>query len=380
MGLFDLNDTKELGVFKRESTGKRKVLIDFSHLSHRNIFVAQSKIVYNKAQIIQDVSKYKEIIKGDIDKSAIVTDMYFHLMLNSIVALKKKFKISSEDIYICIDSYSWRKDFYKEYKAHRAKAKKDSDLDWSLFYGVQNELLGILSNTTKINCIGVKYAEADDIIFTLARKFSNEGYETIVSTSDKDLKQCMMYKNVRMWDPMKQEEVSGFTEKQLMHHILIGDSSDNIPSIKDGCEFTDQFITFLKTKNIFLQDVYEVTKLEIFNSIKDEFIKSLKLKDCDEFQKLYKPGRFAEKTADKLMLQPNGGFNEIFSHEVIKRNFFRNRKLIDMRKIPYFVKQSIIDTFDDMNFEKKNDMFSLQDWMVLHKLKQIQKDISFLLT
>lgn len=82
--------------------------------------------------------------------------------------------------------------------------------------------------------------EADDVIGTLARQATEQGYETVIVSADKDLKQ-LLNEHVTMYDPAKNrfhtaasfEEEKGIPPKQLPELMgLWGDSSDNIPGVE----------------------------------------------------------------------------------------------------------------------------------------------------
>ena len=84
--------------------------------------------------------------------------------------------------------------------------------------------------------------EADDVIGTLARLATQEGLETFIVTSDKDLLQ-LVAKNVRVLNPTKGdllidekkvEELMGVPPSQVADVMaLMGDSIDNIPGARD---------------------------------------------------------------------------------------------------------------------------------------------------
>ncbi len=82
-------------------------------------------------------------------------------------------------------------------------------------------------------------AEADDIIGTLAARAEAEDFEVVLVTADKDFAQ-LVSQNVRIWDPMKDEEMGPVEietkwgvppEKFVDIQALMGDSTDNIPGV-----------------------------------------------------------------------------------------------------------------------------------------------------
>lgn len=82
--------------------------------------------------------------------------------------------------------------------------------------------------------------EADDLMFSLARDFSQQGHEVVIVTSDKDMRQAVT-NNITIFDPFKNEifdtvaieKKYGFSiEKLPFYFALIGDASDNIPGVR----------------------------------------------------------------------------------------------------------------------------------------------------
>lgn len=336
---------------------KTILLIDYSMLVYRALFVAR--------------------IQGD--KPQQYKGLFFHHVLNLLQQTMTKYKVQAKDVYICKDSkFNWRKEVYKDYKANRKKNRNEDDFDWNEFFEIKKELDIILDTETKLKNIEVHGAEADDILYVLAKEFNSYNIDTkiVVITSDKDLKQVIRHGAV-YYDPMKKIEIKDFNEASMMNHILIGDKADNIPSIKEETEFTLEFLTFLKNNSIFIEDVKEVQNLEVFESILEKFKNT---KDyTDNKVQVYKKARFGEKTAQKAI--KNGIDDFLNENELYKEHFERNKILIDMDYIPKDIQESILEKF---NTEKNNDtkisMFGLQDFMVKYKLKAVQKVIFKFLT
>lgn len=127
----------------------------------------------------------------------------------------------------------FRHELYAEYKANRPPVPEELKQQ---FEPVKTMLtrLGIRVEVSE-------YAEADDYIASLAKKYSAERPVVIIGM-DKDLKQCLN-DNVVMWDPASKEEKivtmqsfsaeTGLQPQQWADvQALIGDSADNIPGIK----------------------------------------------------------------------------------------------------------------------------------------------------
>ena len=126
---------------------------------------------------------------------------------------------------------TFRHDLYPAYKANRDAAPED--LVEQIPY--MHRVIEVL----RIPLLVQPGAEADDIIGTLAARAEEEGYEVVLVTADKDFAQ-LVSENVRIWDPMKDEEMGPAEieakwgvppEKFVDIQALMGDTADNIPGV-----------------------------------------------------------------------------------------------------------------------------------------------------
>lgn len=125
-----------------------------------------------------------------------------------------------------------RHEAYPEYKANRKKMDDDfkTQIPWT------QDIVEKLS----IPNIVVPTYEADDIIYTLAKKYGQDKDVKIdIYSSDKDLKQ-LLTDNVFCVDAMKGVRTTkesfvkeyGFEPKYVLEYLaLIGDSADNIKGV-----------------------------------------------------------------------------------------------------------------------------------------------------
>lgn len=129
---------------------------------------------------------------------------------------------------------TFRHDMYQEYKANREKAPDDLH--------AQTPIVEEILEALKIQIVRRDKYEADDIIFTLAKKCEEESRKCYVLSSDKDLMQFVS-ENIKMLisNPSGYEEigVDGVVEKlgvrpeQVVDYLaLIGDTADNVPGVK----------------------------------------------------------------------------------------------------------------------------------------------------
>ena len=123
-----------------------------------------------------------------------------------------------------------RHEKYQDYKATRKPMPPD--LVQQLPY------IRKVCDVFQVPVIGYEGYEADDVIGTLSRKASEQGLETFIVTSDKDMLQ-LVSESIHVLDTMKDnlvldrskvEEKMGVHPDQIVDLLgLWGDSSDNIP-------------------------------------------------------------------------------------------------------------------------------------------------------
>ncbi|MDY6934445.1 MAG: DNA polymerase I [Spirochaetota bacterium] len=139
---------------------------------------------------------------------------------------------------------SFRFRLYPEYKANRQKMPDDlrPQID---------EIKNMLS-IMGIMCIVEEDYEADDVLGTIAKKYSGKDIEVVLVTGDKDAYQLVndnvkIYANKRGITEFEIYDVKGVTEKlgirpdQVIDYMaLMGDSTDNIPGVLGIGEKTAQ--------------------------------------------------------------------------------------------------------------------------------------------
>ena len=126
---------------------------------------------------------------------------------------------------------TFRNDIYPEYKANRPPMPDD--------LREQIEPLHELIRARGLPLICVEGVEADDIIGTMSREATEQGYRVVISTGDKDMAQ-LVNANVSLINTMNNHfmDEAGVVEKfqvrpdQIIDYLaLMGDASDNIPGV-----------------------------------------------------------------------------------------------------------------------------------------------------
>lgn len=174
-----------------------------------------------------------------------------HLLFTSVLMNAKKFAASKTNpIVMALDKKPyWRHDYFREnigrfvdlganpkaaeYKGGRTK---DSDIPWDKIYEVLDDCLETITNHSDFHVVGVRGAEADDVIAVACRYAVSIGQEVDVVSSDKDFQQLHRPDiGVRVWDPMK-KAYRPVLDVELVKrlHAISGDGGDNVPPIKRG--------------------------------------------------------------------------------------------------------------------------------------------------
>lgn len=125
---------------------------------------------------------------------------------------------------------TFRHDIFPDYKANRPPMPED--------LVVQLPYIKKVTRGFNIETVELQGYEADDLIGTAARAAVEQGYEVVVVSADKDLKQ-LVSDDVIMLDPMKDKvfdvnaiRETGIEPAQLIDVMgLSGDTSDNVPGV-----------------------------------------------------------------------------------------------------------------------------------------------------
>lgn len=250
--------------------------------------------------------------------------MWKHFVITSI--LDKKNKIKPDKIILCLDSGSWRSDFFKFYKAKRKLKKLENKEEYDFMYKIANEFVEDIKNNLPWIVIGVKKAEGDDIIAVLTHHLKEQN-EVVILSIDKDLKQ-LIGDNVKFYNYKKDcfEELDIDKKEYLLRLILHGDSTDGIPSLPNPDD--------------------------IFISGKRQ-------------------SPFGPKRIDKVLEE---GLEEFLNENDLKVNWNRNRKLIELSEqtIPEFLWNKIIDKY--LNYDIiEADFVNILNFLRRSKLMMLQK-------
>ena len=264
---------------------------------------------------------------GNHKNAEIDEGMLRHMILNTLRANRKKFHAEFGELVICADDKNyWRRQSFPYYKANRKKSRDESELDWSSIFAALNKIREELKTFFPYKVIQIETAEADDIIGTIVHTEGtplNTGAEQILILSgDKDYIQLHTYANVKQYDPTRKRWIKHSSpETFLYEHIIKGDSGDGVPNIlsPDNCLVIGE----------------------------------------------------RQRPITKKRLEEWSDINNM--HGEIKRNYMRNKSLIDLSEVPENIKAQVLE---EWNADSDRDRSQLFNYFIKNKLKNLMEVIS----
>ena len=252
-------------------------------------------------------------------KTPVEESLVRHMVLNSIRANVRKFREYGEVVIACDNKRYWRRDVFPFYKAHRKKNREDSGHDWNSIFECLNKVREELKTSSPYRVIDVDGAEADDVIGVLTKKFAPH-QKILILSSDKDFVQLQSHPNVSQYSPtLKKAIKTDNAGAQLKQLIIEGDKGDGIPNIlsSDSC---------------------------IVDGVR---------------QKALTKVRLSEMMNTDI---PTDGTDEL------KRNWSRNKQLIDLNEIPQSIVESIISRYEEI---KPATRQQFMNYMIANRLKNL---------
>lgn len=259
---------------------------------------------------------------------AIQPDLVRHMVLNTIRSLKTKFGSEYGELVIAADDRKyWRRDFFPAYKGNRKADRAKSNIDWHALFDTLNDVKQEIKDNFPYRVIQVEGAEADDVIGSMCMKLGSElnnGNKILILSGDKDFVQLQTYGNIRQYDPVRKKELASNNPDQFREHlILAGDRGDGVPNVlsPDNC-----IIEGLRQKPLRETKIEELLKAD-FNTLPEE----------------------------------------------LRRNWTRNRMLIDLRAIPNPIQEAVYKEFEAQANKPRDKMFN---YFIQHKMKMLMESIN----
>ena len=245
------------------------------------------------------------------------------MILNSLRMYRTRFSSEYGELVLCYDSkHYWRRDYFPEYKSGRRKSREKDDKNWDEIFSCLNEIKDELRKNLPYKFLEVYGAEADDIIGILCSTISEE---IMIISGDKDFIQLQKYPNVKQFSPITKKSVNGANPGgYLKEHIFKGDTSDGIPNV-------------LSPDNTFT------------DGLRQKPLGKRKIASWMEHD-----------------------FDDVAPNDEVKRNYQRNRKLIDLTYTPEELSREIINTYNEAPF---GDRSKLLNYFIQKRLKNLTESI-----
>jgi len=244
-----------------------------------------------------------------------------HMILNTIRTYVKKFKETHgpEVVIACDNKNYWRRNIFPYYKSGRKKLRESSGHDWTSIFECLNKIRQELKEYSPYKVVDCETCEADDIIAVLTQKYSAT-QKIMILSSDKDFAQLQKYPNVEQYSPILKKYIKEpLPSVQLKQMIIRGDKGDGIP-------------------NILTQD--------------DVFVTGGRQKSITE-----------SKLINWLNAEPKD-----FCNESMLRNYNRNELLIDLSKIPDYIRDNILSKYESAASKNKQ---AFMNYLISNRLKNL---------
>jgi 5'-3' exonuclease len=248
--------------------------------------------------------------------------MVRHMILNSLRMYRERFFEEYGELVICYDSkHYWRRDIFPQYKAGRKKTRDSSSHDWNDIFEFLNAFKDEMIEFMPYKVLEVYGAEADDIIYTLTHEFEYDNGKTLILSGDKDFIQLQRYKNVTQYSPITKKFINGVVwSEYLDEHILRGDTGDGVPNV-------------LSPDNTFVDGLRQ------------------------------RP--LAKK---KIQSWVEHNIEDVLPNDEVKRNYQRNKKLIDLTEVPHELFMEITKTWAEA---KTNPRSKLLNYFIQNRLSDL---------
>ena len=287
------------------------------------------------------VHRSKHVIKN-YDSFDECVGLVLTIVFNSIKKTYDRF--GAEHCVACFDSYSWRKDIYKIYKANREKDFNDLSPqkieEHQIIKTVLNDLRQFLKDFTNVTVLDAPAVEADDFIARWVQLHIDDVFEHVIISGDGDFKQ-LVRKNVELFNPLTPNTL------YTMEGVFVFDGKKpgkNLTAYKHG-----------QTWKIKMNK--KTGKPETFEPEWELFKKCIRGDSSDNIKSAFprvRETRMRKAWEDRGGLEWNNFINETWGPEddrqSVRKRYELNQKLVDLTKQP----EHIILLMDETTTEALN--------------------------
>ena len=153
--------------------GGHTLLIDGNYFLHSRLFVLPRP-------------KQGKMLEDDDSRA-----VFMRKLAIDLASEVRKMRDFIDKVVVAVDARSWRKDLYPEAE-YKGTRKQDSKIDWTSVYNIYEEFQAILQKHGVI-VHRIDGAEADDVLFGWSTYLNNKGKNCIVWSGDRDLIQLVNY-------------------------------------------------------------------------------------------------------------------------------------------------------------------------------------------
>jgi 5'-3' exonuclease len=250
-----------------------------------------------------------------------------HVALSSIQKAWRDYK--ADHVVFCLEGRSWRKDFYKPYKANRTEARaaqtEKEQIEDRAFWDAFDDLQKYLADMTCCTVLQHPRLEADDLISGWIQMHPQDNH--IIVSSDSDFHQ-LLSTNVEQYNGVSDElhTINGIFDKKGK---IVLDKKTKEPKVIPDPEWIlfEKIMRGDPTDNIF----------SAFPGVRTKGSKN-KVGLTEAYEDRHKQG-FAW---NNLMLQRWTDHNGL-EHKVLD-DYLRNRVLVDLKAQPQEIKTIIAET------------------------------------
>ncbi len=259
-------------------------------------------------------------------RNSVEGGMVRHMILNSLRMYRQMFFEDYGELVICYDSkHYWRRDIFPQYKAGRKKSRESSSHDWDNIFEFLNAFKDEMIEFMPYKVLEVYGAEADDIIAALCGELEFDNGKTLILSGDKDFIQLQRYGNVTQYSPITKKFVNGVNwSDYLNEHILRGDTGDGVPNVL---------------------------------SPDNTFVDGLRQKPLGK---------------KKIQSWSEHNIEDVLPSDEVKRNYQRNKKLIDLTESP---KELFLECLKAYADAPEGDRSKLLNYFIKNRLNELMDSI-----
>jgi len=176
--------------------GGHTLLIDGNYFLHSRLFVLPRP-------------KQGKMLEDDDSRA-----VFMRKLAIDLASEVRKMRDFIDKVVVAVDARSWRKDLYPEAE-YKGTRKQDSKIDWTSVYNIYEEFQAILQKHGVI-VHRIDGAEADDVLFGWSTYLNNKGKNCIVWSGDRDLIQLVNYSqpndSYTLWYSTAQKSLYAFKD------------------------------------------------------------------------------------------------------------------------------------------------------------------------